>query len=84
MNSTKSTIIASLEEALKKLKINKNIVLIESKEHGDYSTNLPLTLQKEIGKNAMVIADDIINNIDLKKYKQIAKVEKAAPGFINF
>ena len=84
MNSTKNTIIASLEEALKKLKINKNIVLIESKEHGDYSTNLPLTLQKEIGKNAMVIADDIINNIDLKKYKQIAKVEKAAPGFINF
>lgn len=84
MNSTKNKIIASLEEALKKLKINKNIVLIESKEHGDYSTNLPLTLQKEIGKNAMVIADDIINNIDLKKYKQIAKVEKAAPGFINF
>ena len=84
MNSTKNIIISSLEEALKKLNINKNVILTESKEHGDYSTNLPLTLQKELQKSAMLIADDIINNIDLKKYKTIAKVEKASPGFINF
>jgi Arginyl tRNA synthetase N terminal domain. len=32
----------------------------------------------------MDIAKIIKNSIDLKKYKEIAKIEVAAPGFINF
>ena len=84
MKTTKDIIIASLKEALQKNKWNKQVILTESKQYGDYSTNLALTLQKDLGKSAMDIAKIIKNSIDLKKYKEIAKIEVAAPGFINF
>ena len=84
MKTTKDIIIASLNEALQKNKLNKQVILTESKQYGDYSTNLALTLQKDLGKSAMDIAKIIKNSIDLKKYKEIAKIEVAAPGFINF
>ncbi|AWX42961.1 Arginyl-tRNA synthetase [Metamycoplasma cloacale] len=84
MNTTKDIIIASLEEALKKLNINKAVILTESKNYGDYSTNLPLTLQKDLGKKAMEIANDLVKNIDLKKYTAISEIQVAEPGFINF
>ncbi|AWX69344.1 arginine--tRNA ligase [[Mycoplasma] anseris] len=84
MNTTKDIIVSSLEEALKKLDISKPVVLKESKNYGDYSTNLPLTLQKEMGKKAMDIASEIVKNIDLKKYTEIAEIQVAEPGFINF
>ncbi|RMA79035.1 arginyl-tRNA synthetase [Metamycoplasma subdolum] len=84
MNTTKNIIIASLEEALKKLNLKKPIVLTESKNFGDFATNLALTLQKEMGENAFDIANKIVKNIDLKKYKAISKIEVVKPGFINF
>ncbi|WP_412031757.1 arginine--tRNA ligase [Metamycoplasma buccale] len=84
MNSTKEIIIASLTEALTKMHITKPVVLTESKNYGDYSTNLPLTLQKELGKKAMDIASEIVKNIDLKKYSEISEIKVAEPGFINF
>lgn len=84
MITTKDIIIASLNEALNKLKINKPVILTEAKSYGDYSTNIALTLQKELGKPATEIAKDIIAAIDLKKHKEIVKVEVANPGFINF
>lgn len=46
MKTTKDIIIASLKEALQKNKWNKQVILTESKQYGDYSTNLALTLQK--------------------------------------
>ncbi|VEU78599.1 Arginyl-tRNA synthetase [Metamycoplasma arthritidis] len=84
MITTKEIIIASLNEALEKLEIKKPITLTEPKSYGDYSTNLALTLQKELGKPAIEIAKEIVNAIDLKKHKEIVKVEVANPGFINF
>lgn len=84
MKTAKEIIISSINEALDKLKINKTVVLTEAKNYGDYSTNIVLTLQKELGKKATEIAQEIVKNIDLNKYKQISEIQVAEPGFINF
>ncbi|CRH46132.1 Arginine--tRNA ligase [Mycoplasmopsis arginini] len=84
MKTAKEIIISSINEALDKLKINKTVVLTEAKNYGDYSTNIALTLQKELGKKATEIAQEIVKNIDLNKYKQISEIQVAEPGFINF
>ncbi len=84
MNATKDIIIASIVEALKKMNISKSVILTEAKNYGDYSTNIALTLQKELGKKAVEIAEEIIKNIDLKKFTEISEVKVAEPGFINF
>lgn len=81
---TKDIIIASIEEALKKMNIKKPIILTESKSYGDYSTNIALTLQREIGKKAIDIANEINQNIDLKNYPEIKEIKVSEPGFINF
>ncbi|WP_238543476.1 arginine--tRNA ligase [Metamycoplasma alkalescens] len=80
----KDIIINSIQESLDKLKIKKEIVLTEAKNYGDYSTNIALTLQKDLGKKAIEIAQDIVKNIDLNKYNQISEIKIAEPGFINF
>jgi|GEM_PF-1666595 len=84
MKTTKDIIIASLNEALEKLNISKPIVLTESKNYGDYSSNIALTLQKDLGKKAIDIAQEIVRNIDLNKFKEISEIKVAEPGFINF
>ncbi len=53
-----------------------------SKEHGDFATNMALTLAKPLKKNpreiAQLIADELIESL------HVAKVEIAGPGFLNF
>lgn len=63
--------------------IDYNDIVIEipkQKENGDYSTNIALTLTKQLKKSPMEIAEDIKTNI---KDKSIKKIEIAKPGFIN-
>ncbi|MGY6171790.1 arginine--tRNA ligase [Candidatus Mycoplasma pogonae] len=80
----KDQIIASLQEALKKNNFpEKNIILTEPKDHGDFSTNLALQLKKDLKLNPLEIAEKIASVINLKKYN-IKKIEVVAPGFINF
>ena len=59
-----------------------NFERTRSKEHGDFATNLALTLAKPIGKNpreiAQLISDKIIDSM------HVDKVEIAGPGFLNF
>ncbi len=59
-----------------------NFERTRSKEHGDFATNLALTLAKPIGKNpreiAQLIADKLIESM------HVEKVEIAGPGFLNF
>ena len=54
----------------------------KNKDLGDFSTNIALKLSKELGKNPVDIAKDILNNIEKDTY--IKKIEIAKPGFINF
>ena len=51
------------------------------KEHGDYATNVALTLAKPAGKNPRVLADLIV--AALSTDSQVSKVDIAGPGFIN-
>ena len=52
------------------------------KENGDYSSNIALTLTKVLKKSPMLIAEEIVNNID--KQDIIEEIKIANPGFINF
>tara|TARA_B100000508_G_scaffold60333_2_gene47511 strand:+ start:56108 stop:57739 length:1632 start_codon:yes stop_codon:yes gene_type:complete len=49
--------------------------------HGDYATNIAMTLAKERGVNPKELAEEIIKKIDLPF---VEEVSVAGPGFINF
>ena len=51
-------------------------------KHGDYATNLALTLAKPLGKPPRQVAEALVKALPASP--QIAKVEIAGPGFINF
>ncbi|MCP4336937.1 MAG: arginine--tRNA ligase [Mycoplasma sp.] len=79
----KNKIITSLKESLNKLNIEKEIELTPSEGHGDFSTNIAMKLARELKKSPQIIANEIIEGIELEKF-DIEKIEIAGPGFINF
>ncbi len=50
--------------------------------HGDFASNIAMRLAKPARKNPRALAEEIVAN--LGDSEQIAKVEIAGPGFINF
>ncbi len=57
----------------------------EEKIHGDYATNIAMTITKEIKKNPMDIAYRVVEELkNLKTERFFEKIEVAKPGFINF
>ncbi|ABO22250.1 arginine--tRNA ligase [Shewanella loihica] len=54
----------------------------KDKTHGDFATNLAMMLTKVARKNPREVAQLIIDS--LPQNSQVAKVEIAGPGFINF
>ena len=74
-----------LSGAINKLGVeSKDIEITAPREEkfGDFTTNLPLTLAKELKSSPRKIAEDIIANLDYDN--RIEKVEIAGAGFINF
>ncbi len=61
---------------------NIMIDIPKDQAHGDYSTNLAMQLTKILKKNPRLIAEDIVNHLDMEE-ANIEKVEIAGPGFIN-
>ena len=55
----------------------------KSIEHGDLSSNAAMLLTKILKKNPRVIAQEIIDSLNLDSFV-ILKTEIAGPGFINF
>ena len=53
-----------------------------NKAHGDFASNISLTLAKQAGKNPRELAQKIIDA--LPAHEQIKQVQIAGPGFINF
>ncbi len=51
-------------------------------DHGDFSTNLAMTLAKPLRQNPRAIAESLIKALPASEY--VAKVEIAGAGFINF
>jgi arginyl-tRNA synthetase len=52
------------------------------REHGDWSTNVALTLAKPLGRPPREVAQAIADAID--RPDRLARIEIAGPGFINF
>jgi arginyl-tRNA synthetase len=52
--------------------------------HGDYATNVALLLSKQLKKSPVEVAKMIVEKISLTKPGEVAKIEVAGPGFINF
>lgn len=55
----------------------------KDKSHGDLATNAAMQLTRIAKKNPRMIAEQIINHLDLSK-ASIESAEIAGPGFINF
>ena len=61
--------------------VNINIEIPKNKEHGDYSSNIALTLTRVMHMAPMEIGDILKDKI---KHPLIKKVELVLPGFLNF
>ena len=79
--SIKKELQEIIKKSLEKAEIDVNLKEVpKQKENGDYSTNVALTLTKQLKKSPMEIAEEIKSNI---KNENIKKIEIAKPGFIN-
>ena len=77
-----------LKSSISKLGIEvelTDIVLEVPKDqsNGDYSTNIAMRLARVARKAPVMIANDIVNNLD-KCELNVSKIEVAGAGFINF
>ncbi|MDR0787007.1 MAG: arginine--tRNA ligase [Gemmatimonadota bacterium] len=52
-------------------------------DHGDFATNVAMTLSKALGRPPRQIAEELIGRLDLGR-ASIRSAEIAGPGFINF
>lgn len=68
----------SIDKVLPKL----DVTYPPNQDFGDYASNAPLVIGKEVHKNPMQIAAEIIAK--LPKDEKISTVTAAAPGFLNF
>ncbi|MFA6340649.1 MAG: arginine--tRNA ligase [Candidatus Paceibacterota bacterium] len=77
----------SIKTALKGLKLEESKVVLEHPEdltHGDYSTNIAMSMAKKAAQNPKALAEKIVLEINKNKPKEVSRVEVAGTGFINF
>ncbi len=77
---------AEIERALREMGVEQPAVALErprNPEHGDWATNVALTLAKPLRKAPRQIADELAERID-RAAAGISSAEVAGPGFINF
>ncbi len=75
-----------IAEAVASLDFPTTDFLIErpaQKEHGNYSSNVALTLTRELRRNPLEIANEIKDALEFTS-ADIEEVKVAPPGFINF
>jgi arginyl-tRNA synthetase len=81
------SIRAELIEAARKIGVPDSVEpLLErprDSAHGDWSTNLAMTLARPLKKKPREIADSLVAALDLR-HAGVKRVEIAGPGFINF
>ena len=81
----KDALIALINKSLSALSISSSeIQLTRTKDnsHGDFATNIAMTLSKQLGQKPRELAEKIIAHLPASPIVQ--KVEIAGPGFINF
>jgi arginyl-tRNA synthetase len=52
--------------------------------NGDYSSNVAMILGKQLGKNPVEVASEMVKGLNESFDFEVEKVEVAGPGFINF
>ena len=52
--------------------------------HGDFATNVALVYAKQYGKNPRELAGEFVEKLNVSTLPEIASIEIAGPGFINF
>lgn len=85
MTNLETKITALLQDALKKAYDLDRPIHIETpkdKENGDFSTNLAMTLARDLRKNPLEIGETIVAHIEKPDF--ITKIDVKRPGFINF
>ena len=76
-----------VREALEQLGVEANTVVVErpaDMSHGDYSTNVALAYAKVAGISPRELAEKLIQKIHGVKNDDVASIEIAGVGFINF
>ena len=76
------TTLISKGELPSDLEANIQITHTKDPSHGDFATNLAMTLAKPAGKNPRQLAQALVDAIP--ENKSIRKIDIAGPGFINF
>ncbi len=77
----------NIKQALSNLGISVEAVSIEHPadiKNGDYSTNTALAVSKQAGKSPREIAELLVTELSKNPIAEIAAIEIAGPGFINF
>lgn len=78
------SIFQDLEKRLDFVKANNVVFTVpKQKEHGDFATNYPFLLAKELKTSPREIANQIVKNLE-DPLNAFEKVEVAGNGFINF
>jgi arginyl-tRNA synthetase len=62
--------------------VDPMVVPASNPKFGDYQSNVALSLSKKLGKNPRAIAQEIIDNVNLRDFCETPEI--AGPGFINF
>ncbi len=74
-------------QASQKLEYLKDAIILfnvpAQSDHGDFATNVAMTLTKKLKRNPKEIAQEIIDSLDYDE-TVLEKIEIAGPGFINF
>src|SRR3989344_3201037 len=76
-----------IKEALEELGITDVAFTMEhpaDMTHGDWATNLAMMAAKKADKNPRVLAEEIVAKLQAKRVPDIAAIDVAGPGFINF
>lgn len=80
-----ATAIYKVQEQKKLSELKDIIITVEptkNSQHGDFASNIALTLAKELKTNPVNLAESIV--AELPKSSLITKAVVAKPGFINF
>ncbi|HEX3426492.1 MAG TPA: arginine--tRNA ligase [Acidimicrobiales bacterium] len=89
MSDVRSTLTEALKEALHAVGIDAAPAAVHlerpgRREHGDWATNVALTMGKAAGRPPRQLAGDLQAQLQLQPPPHVQKVEVAGPGFLNF
>lgn len=81
----KDTLAKLLQESVQKLNISIKEIPVSNpsqESFGDYSSSIALQVAKQLKRNPLEVAQEIVDNLPASE--EIEKVEVVKPGFINF